>query len=353
MLEFFNVQKPKIERFLREFFNSKEKSLSGINEWGGDIQERLIDFTVSGKMIRGGLVLLSHSLFSGRRTDSALRAAAAMELFQSGFLIHDDIMDRDLLRRGKESLFYQYKVLGDRKGFNDSYHFGESMGICAGDIAFFLSFEILSGLNGGAAAEMNINKLVSAEFVSVGLAQMQDVFFSNIKDSPDEASILNLYTYKTGRYTFSLPLMTGAILADTDRAALGLLSDIGEDLGLIFQIKDDEIGLFGNERETGKPVGSDLKENKKNLYHYYLLRDSGPMERERLLKIFGSGRISDKDIDYIREQILRIGVDKIINRKMTELRKCAGDLIGDIKNADPSGIAVLRELLDYSIERKS
>jgi geranylgeranyl diphosphate synthase type I len=276
-----------------------------------------------------------------------------MELFQTGFLIHDDIMDRDLFRRGRESLFYQYKSHGDREGFHDSYHYGESMGICAGDIAFFLSFELLSELDCTSYAKESIIKLFSYEFSSVGLAQMQDVSFGHLDESPGEEAILNLYRYKTGRYTFSLPLAIGAILAERDAQELPLLGELGENLGLIFQIKDDEIGLFGSVEKTGKPVGSDLKENKKNLYHYYLLRNTGPGEREKLLRIFGSGQISGDDINFIREQVTGKGIVKLINEKVLTLRDKAGDLIGRIKNADPSGIAVLRELLDYSVVRTS
>ena len=64
-----------------------------------------------------------------------IQAGAAVELFQSALLVHDDIMDRDQVRRGFGSVFYQYAQMADRAGIADAYHLGESLGICAGDIA--------------------------------------------------------------------------------------------------------------------------------------------------------------------------------------------------------------------------
>ena len=75
-----------------------------------------------------------------------IQAETAVELFQSALQMHDDIMDRDQLRRGFGSVFYQYAQLADRAGIADSYHLGESLGISAGDIANFLAFEVLSRL---------------------------------------------------------------------------------------------------------------------------------------------------------------------------------------------------------------
>ena len=79
--------------------------------------------------------------------------------------------------------------------------------------------------------------------------------------------------YKTGRYSFSLPLLAGAMLADAPAELRGKLETFGESIGLLFQIRDDELGLFGDERELGKPVGSDVREGKKT--HHLLIAHGG------------------------------------------------------------------------------
>jgi geranylgeranyl diphosphate synthase type I len=182
---------------------------------------------------------------------------------------------------------------------------------------------------------------------------MQDVYFGSLGESPGEDAILSLYRNKTGRYTFSLPLVTGAILAGAGLEDRERLGELGEDMGLIFQIKDDEIGLFGEPGRTGKPSGSDLKENKKTLYHYYLLKNSAGSDRERLIKIMGSPSVSGDDIEFTRRLVSKLGIDEIISGRTVRLRDHAAGLIGGIENADPAGISVLYELLDYSTGRTS
>lgn len=346
-MEYFKTVKPLIENFLKGFFVSKEGDFRNAGLPLLDVSRGLLEFASSGKMLRGGLVMLAHSLFRGKNEGDALKAAGAMELLQSGFLVHDDIMDRDTRRRGHESVFYRYKTFADASGFSDSYHFGESLGICEGDAAFFFAFEIISGL------DRKIAGLFSKEAADVALAQMKDVYYGYLADSPGEEAVLNLYKYKTGRYTFSLPLVAGSILACMDEKTCELIGRIGESLGLIFQIKDDEIGLFGSEKETGKPAGSDIKENKKGLYRYYLFRMADPQTGDELTRIFGSGSITDRDLDFVREAAVKSGAARAAGSKISEQRHDAENLMGKLEGADPVYIKVMHELLEYSVSRKN
>jgi geranylgeranyl pyrophosphate synthase len=147
VMNYFTERKSHIEHSLRFFLESQKKDLSQINIWGPDLCDRLCLFASQGKMLRGGLLLLAHDLFGGQNSDDAHRGAAAMELFQSAFLIHDDIMDRDEVRRGQPSLFAQYMKLGNETGMFESRRFGESMGICAGDAAFFWGYALLASIS--------------------------------------------------------------------------------------------------------------------------------------------------------------------------------------------------------------
>lgn len=353
-MEFFNRQKPRIETKLKSFLESKTQDYKKVNGWGKDVCGRLLDFTTNGKMLRGGLSILTHDLFSGKKPEEALKAAVVMELYQSAFLIHDDIMDRDTTRRGKTSFFYQYKEKGDSLGFNDPYHFGESLGICAGDVAFFMGFEMLSQLDLAHDIHSRVMNFCANEISYVGLAQMQDIYFGYLKDSPEPDEILNLYLYKTGRYTFSLPMMLGAMIAGKDGKELKLLEKLGEKLGLIFQIKDDELGLFGDEGEIGKPVGSDLKENKKSLYHYYLFQKIKEEERKKFRNIFGSSQISLKEIDIIREKVEEMGIREEVQEKLKAIAGEVGLLIDDLTTfpVESEPLKVIKDLLRFSLERK-
>lgn len=351
MREFFDTQKSLILETIDSHLQSRSKEFAHVNPWGGEIPSRIRNFTSQGKMIRGSLVVLAHNLFGGTSPFDALKAAAAMELFQSAFLIHDDIMDRDTIRRGNPSFFYQYKTQGESQKINDPYHYGESIGICAGDLAFFIGYEFLASLITDQRVLSRILSLTSHELGYVGLAQMQDVHFGNMPQSPDDESILKLYLYKTGRYTFSLPLMTGGIIAQTDEMNISTLAEIGELLGILFQIKDDELGIFADSDELGKPVGSDIKENKKTLLRNYLFSAADESVKEKLNSIFGSESVSTGDVMFIRDFAIQSGVRDSLTEMMKRLADDALEKMDLLDNTDDSMLEVLKKLLQYSINR--
>lgn len=248
------------------------------------VLERIIDFSSSGKMIRGSLVFLGHSLLSPDAHKGILDAACAMELFQSGLLIHDDIMDRDSTRRGKPTIHARYSEDCAGLGSKEAQRAGEALGICTGDICFFLGQEALSRATSTVPASSPnghtsiLGTYCSRELAKVGLAQMKDVEWGLTPQIPSKTEIMRMYCHKTARYTFSMPLAVGAILARRPEAT-HTLEAIGEALGIVFQIRDDELGIFGSEKQIGKPIGSDIREGKKTFYYIELLERSSQRDR--------------------------------------------------------------------------
>jgi len=352
MKETLNRYKIMISESIKKFLNEKEDEFSKINEWGLDFKKRFSPFSLSGKMLRGSLVILSYTMFKNSITGEIVKTGSAAEIFHSSLLIHDDIMDRDKLRRGKKTIFYQYKELGENNRIGDSYHFGESMGICAGDIGFFFSFEIISGLKIDKRTKEKLLKIWSKEFEHVCLAQMQDIWFGSSDKEVSEDDILDLYKNKTARYTFSLPLMAGAILAHQDDRTIRSLEKLGECLGIIFQIKDDELGLFGNEEKIGKSIGSDIKEGKKTLLYIYMLKNALEDDKKKLNDIFGNKDLSNSMVDKVRSIVERYNIKQLINKKIMMLGKKAEEVMQtlDIKDSHKK---LLSDLLNYNINRKS
>ena len=367
MFRYFAEKKKKISLYLKKFLEERKNELRKVNDFGADVCTRLYDYSVRGKMLRGGLVFLGYDLFLGSALEGEIvKIAVALELLQSAFIIHDDIMDRDMLRRGIDSMHVQYEKLLKRDKFKTHRHAGESLGICSGDIAFFLSFSVLSTINMDAQLKDQILQIFAREVAFVGVAQMEDVFLgasepsspamAALDSSVSEASILNLYRYKTGRYTFSLPLIVGATAAGCSRTVRSLLEKLGEDLGIIFQIKDDELGLFGSADESGKSVGSDIREGKKTLI-YYLLATS--LKKEQLNKfsaIYGNPSVSGEDINYIKDLAVNNAITEKINtivdryldsvkKKLSKLKKLNASLSSE-------HLKILEELSVYCKERK-
>jgi geranylgeranyl diphosphate synthase type I len=356
MLAYFNSTRDRISRLLASFLSKKRPQLAIVNSLGPDAADRLLDFALQGKMLRGCLVALGYALACREGVPStpevAIAAGAAMELFQSGLLVHDDIMDRDVTRRGKATLSSQYAELAALEGSADPVHSGVALGICAGDVAYFLAFEILASLEASPAALRQVIALAARELTAVGVAQMQDVAWGSSHGAVDRADILRMYTFKTSRYTFSLPLMTGGILAGARPHLLDLLETLGETAGNMFQIRDDELGLYGDEEELGKPVGSDVREGKKTLLHSALLAHASEKERQRLERVFGNRESSEADLAFVRELADAYGVKASVDQVARDLEVKARGLIGRIHTGTEADRQALNDLLDYVMARK-
>jgi len=358
---FFEQQRKAIREKLKDILCEKAVELCGTHRWKGDFMDRFRSFCLQGKMIRGGLIVLSFRLFRADMPDALLELASAMEILHSSLLIHDDIMDRDATRRGKPTIFSQYRRFAVQHRLNDPGHFGESFGICAGDIGFFLAFGILSSLDLEPDVRKKIQQLWSSEFTSVGLAQMQDVYLGSVSGEVHEEDIMNLYRYKTARYTFSLPLASGAVAAGVGGETVALLEELGEYMGTVFQLKDDELDLFGDERETGKPVGTDMKEGKKTLLFLYLSRllEAGKSElgvltgeeRAYLQEGLRPIGLTTDTLMQLRTIATKHGIVSRIGEKIMELNGRAESLI-DTLQIDEAHRDTLISVLRYNMERR-
>lgn len=349
--EFLAGVKAEVAAFLDAYLAGAGRRYRSVNAWGPDAAGRLRVFVRTGKMLRAGMVVAGYAAAGRRPGLAAVRAGAAVELIQAGLLIHDDIIDHDLVRRGGPSLHVQYSRLGKKSGASDPDHFGEGMGICLGDIALFMGFEILAGLPAAPVARAAILGMWSDDLCRVGLAQMQDLNFGQTFPDATASEIKRLYINKTGRYTFSAPLCTGAVLGGAPRSLQNRLAALGETLGLLFQMRDDEIGLFGDSDEIGKPVGSDIREAKLTLLMHRLFDQAAPADRRRLACVFGNPDLSRRMIAEVREIAGRSGARAEMRRDMERLRARAGRDI-DVLAVSPSAKARLRSVLDFVIDRE-
>lgn len=370
MLDFLKTAKPAVQVAMRDILSRFGQTYRGASaDLGPDVAARLDEYSSRGKMIRGCLVRLGYELASGHPAcgddDRAVTlAGAAMELFQSGLLVHDDIMDGDRVRRGAATLHVAYETALSRGEYGDAPHNGESLAICAGDIAYFAAFRVLSELPLSDAAARRVLGIAARELSLVGVAQMQDVAngashpgslnpFGPAPSDPDEEAVLNLYRYKTGRYTFSLPLALGAAIHGADETTMAALESAGESLGILFQLKDDELGLFADEAELGKALGADIRENKKTLFRLRLFQKADAATRLQLEGIFGNKNAGLAETAFVRRELERLGVRGELNATMSlyadEARSRASALV---ERASPDAARSFDDLVSYSLERR-
>ncbi|AFG37718.1 polyprenyl synthetase family protein [Spirochaeta africana] len=315
MIDLLKSYRPHIEKRLNEYLAS---SAGDINHWSQDVRQRVLEYTLRGKMIRGALVFGGADAATFRTGGSISAAehqaladtAAAMELIQSFLLIHDDIMDDDDVRRGMPAVHAQYRSRAVADGWDSPERSAIALGICAGDIAGFWAMQLLSRLALPPERLQSVIRIAADEIVVVGMAQMQDVAHGVQPQEPSTEDILGVYRCKTGRYTFALPMMLGWVIAGGSDADIDLLGQLGEAMGIVFQIQDDYIGLFGDPDTTGKPNTSDITENKKTLYRQGLRQHAlqGNKRAAAALTGFGQPGITTGDVHEIQSVLQDLGV---------------------------------------------
>ncbi len=365
-LSFFESSRSRISRALGSIVPASEASRE---PWG-----RVVEFCGRGKMIRGSLAMLGAQASGEVPDDVDLPLlAAAMELFQAGLLVHDDIMDRDETRRGAPTIHARY-ASELRSGASaappidpaEALHLGESLGICLGDICYFEAFAAIGralGPSRGSRADercREITGLCATGLSEVAVAQMTDVRWGARDAEVPEEEILAMYLGKTAHYSFSLPLAVGAIAAGAT-AAGGLVeafTRLGEKLGLLFQIRDDELGLFGESQAIGKGTGSDLREGKKTLFRSRLLAAAPASELPRLRALFGGALFGEgtqadaEDLAYIRRLSERLGVGRSIAELSRGAESEARVIITSLPRLSPEARDVLDGLVEYVTRRE-
>lgn len=337
---------------LKRIDAAEGSQFASVNGWGVDLRRRLLEFATRGKLIRGSLVAAACEAFEGRVDDDVYQTAAALELIQSFLLIHDDIMDQDRIRRGVPTVYEQYRRHGEKNGFHDSSRFGESMGICAGDVAVLVAVAAVAGLARNATITSSLISLLAREIAAVGVAQMADVANGHAPDAATEEEIVAVYRFKTGRYTFSLPLMLGAILASAQAPVVEAISRWGELQGVIFQVRDDQLGIMGDVADIGKPTGSDIRSNKQTLHRLLLLERVRGTEWEDVANLFGSPELSDAQIKRVRTALVETGTIAELDRRIGELRDAAARELEVLSISDPAR-SIFRAIDEYNATRSA
>ena len=213
----------------------------------------------AGRRLRPIFLLLACEA-QGGAWEHALPAAVAIELIHNFSLIHDDIEDCDTVRRGRATLWTLW---------------GEAQAINAGDALFALAYQAISGLDTAHLPPTRILRTVrrfTDGILRLTEGQCIDIAFEH-QDFVTEAAYLQMIAGKTATL-LALSCELGGIVAGAPQAAITALREFGHALGMAFQMEDDLLGLWGDPRRTGKPVGSDLRKAKKSLPILHGIRHS-------------------------------------------------------------------------------
>ena len=352
--------RPLVLASLDAFIARHQKLSGGGLAWSGDAIERLRGFATSGKLLRGSLICYSYAICSGvgagdspaeQLPAAVLNTAAAIELIHAGLLIHDDIIDQDELRRGQSAIHKQYGQLAARQHLAEASRLGEGLALCAGDMILFLGFELLAMAKSETLSSLALSQLFVRELTTVCAGQMQDIYLGALPKPPAKRDIYAVMRAKTATYSLALPLEAGAILAGKPSTLRKQLRAVGMAAGIMFQIRDDELGSLGRTDDIGKPVGSDIREGKKTLLYYYLWQAADAAERKRLAAIFGNPNASSADISYVQQALRHHDTSARLGEDIKQLEQTAFGHIDRLK-LGPAAKAELRQLVRFCAARK-
>ncbi|MER5997877.1 polyprenyl synthetase family protein [Nonomuraea angiospora] len=261
----------------------------------------LTDFVLNGgKRVRPQLCYWGWRGAGGGDGDEIITAAASLELCHAGLLIHDDIMDGSELRRGRATVHRSLAGLHRGPG---SDAFGQAGGILLGTLSLAWSDTMLSSCGvephrlraAHHVFDTMRTEVISGQYLDV-LAQLRS------GASVDEA--LTVIRFKTAKYTVERPLQIGGALAGASLELLESYSRFGLPLGEAFQLRDDVLGTFGLESETGKSALDDLREGKHTVLVAHAVLRATPAQLAHLKSWHGNPELTEERAEELR-QILR------------------------------------------------
>ena len=230
-----------------------------------------------GKRLRPVLTVAVADAVSPGAGARALPFGCALELVHNFTLVHDDLMDKDGVRRGRPT---QHTVWDEASAIN------------AGDIIFALAFETITRTEADDATVRTLVAETARTVFEIGEGQQWDMDFEGL--GPGEVSeedYLRMNEFKTGRL-FEMAATGGALVAGADEELAREMGLFAREMGIGFQIWDDYLDVYADQERLGKDVGSDIRNGKHTLMAIRTLSSAGPGDREAFLGAFGNAGAS-------------------------------------------------------------
>ena len=250
-------------------------------------------------------------------------ACAALEVFQSAALVHDDLIDNSDTRRGRPAAHRALEGAHIDQGWSGSaVEFGRASAVLLGDLLVAWSDDLLEV---GIAASPHAGA-ARAEYArmrrDVTIGQFLDIAEESawsVNDDDHHAErALRVVSLKAARYSVEQPLLIGAAIAGADRIQQAALRAFGHPLGMAFQLRDDVLGVFGDERVTGKPAGDDLREGKRTLLIAWTRQALAPQGRRVVDEMLGDPQLTADQIASLQGIIMESGALTRMEQLITE-----------------------------------
>ena len=224
----------------------------------------LTSATQGGKRFRPELFAATYRAWGGADGEAAATVGAAIELLHTAFIVHDDVIDEDEVRRGRPNVAGAHARTARAAGVpeHQAGQFGVTAGILAGDLALATSLKVVATCPAPVPTVARLLDLFHQVLLATAAGELADVWMS-VQDHPSPLSdVLTMEERKTALYSFALPMQAGAVLAGAPATMVEDVGRVGRALGIAFQLADDLDGVFGDAAVTGKSTLSDLRAGK-------------------------------------------------------------------------------------------
>ena len=304
---------------------------------------------LGGKFIRPVLLVEVATAFqragSGRIAvdeDTVMSAAAAVELLHYSFVLHDDVIDGDVVRRGRPNLIGTVaaqhptqlapsRLVSQGDHGATALHWGTSSAILMGDLLLSGVYQSFARLDAPTAMRQRLFDLLGHTIDETVAGEFADVGLGDGCLAPELGAILEMSANKTATYTFEFPLRMAAILCGAGGDVEERLAIAGRHLGLAFQLQDDLLSVFGDPSRHGKDANSDLREGKQTALIAYARMTGAWKHIEPLL---GRSNLSAADADQIRMRLAACGarayVEGLIDDSLAAFHRAVLDRDVDI-----------------------
>jgi geranylgeranyl diphosphate synthase, type I len=342
---------------LREYLRDRRSDAAYIGSDYAELTAALEEF-----VLRGGKRLRPLFAYWGWRAvvdpsadpvdPSKLRLFSALELLHACALVHDDVIDASATRRGLPTVHRLFADKHRRSNWHgSSEQFGVSAAILLGDLALVWADDIVATADLPADAHQRVRRVWSAIRTEVLGGQYLDIVAES-SGAESVASAMTVNIYKTASYTISRPLQFGAATAADRPDVLAAFHELGTNLGVAFQLRDDVLGVFGDPAVTGKPSGDDLRSGKRTvlLAEAVELAEKVDPVAAKLLRTSIGAELSDAQVKELCLVIESVGalaavedrIDSLTRRSLEILNAAAIDVRAKIGLTELARLAANR-----------
>ena len=353
--EFQAVFEPYIQNYFKEQRKDFENYLNQPHlKFSFDIIEEIT--LRDAKRLRASFVYFVSKMFGNENEEAALKLGAVIEIIHAYLLILDDFMDMSDDRRGGPTAHKMYEDFYKKHNYSgeDKEHYSNSMAVTAAIVASNMADILLNSIDINPADLLNISTKLHRRIAITGYGQLEDVT-NSVKPNVVEEDVLSMLRHKTGVYTYENPIYCGAYLAGvTDEKILSALTDYAIPGGIAFQIKDDNLGMYGDPEIMGKSVMDDMKEGKYTLLVYKAYAKATEEQKKTLDKYIGNRQATSENHEMVKKIIKDTGSLKYSEDKAWEYVNSAQKALRDSplnSKEYKSGFDYLIGISSYTVER--